>query len=61
MIFLVTFAALVLFFVFMGIGVILSDKRLKGSCGGLGAIMGEECSFCGKKDECERLKKMKTS
>lgn len=38
----------------MAIGVILSNKELQGSCGGLGRLMGEDCSFCGKKNECEK-------
>ena len=42
----------------MAIGVILSNKEVKGSCGGLGKILGDECSFCGKKDECEQNKKL---
>ena len=38
----------------MAIGVILSNRRLKGSCGGLNKVMGEDCMFCDKKDECEK-------
>lgn len=36
----------------MSIGVILSNKQLKGSCGGLNRVLGEDCSFCDKKDQC---------
>ncbi|MCF8059523.1 MAG: (Na+)-NQR maturation NqrM [Bacteriovoracaceae bacterium] len=41
----------------MAIGVILSNRRLQGSCGGLGAIMGEDCMFCDKKEECDEEKR----
>lgn len=41
----------------MAVGVILSNRRLQGSCGGLGAIMGEDCLFCEKKEQCEKKKK----
>jgi hypothetical protein len=40
----------------MAVGVIISNKRLKGSCGGLGAIMGDDCMFCENKDKCEKEK-----
>ena len=36
----------------MAIGVILTGRKLKGSCGGLGAFKGLVCFFCGKKKEC---------
>lgn len=41
----------------MAIGVVLSNRKLKGSCGGLGKIMGDDCQFCEKKDECEHEQK----
>lgn len=56
MLFVITFFVLVLFIAFMAVGVIFSNKRLKGSCGGLGKVMGDKCSFCGKKEECEKRK-----
>ena len=41
----------------MAIGVIVSNRKLEGSCGGLGAIMGEDCLFCDKKEVCDEEKK----
>lgn len=36
----------------MAVGVLFSNRRLKGSCGGLNKVMGEDCEFCDKKDRC---------
>jgi uncharacterized protein len=49
-----TFFVLLFFIFAMAIGYIIAGKRLKGSCGGLGAVMGEDCMFCSKKDKCEK-------
>jgi uncharacterized protein len=46
-------AAIVIFlllFFGMAIGVVLSNKPVKGSCGGLGAVgVQGDCGLCGKK------------
>lgn len=42
----------------MAIGVIVSNKELKGSCGGLGAIMGDDCMYCEKQETCDRKKEV---
>ncbi len=49
----ITLGVLVVAIAGMAVGVIFSNKELKGSCGGLGKIMGEDCMFCEKKDECK--------
>ena len=38
----------------MAVGVIFSNKVLKGSCGGLGKVLGKDCDFCDKKDQCTK-------
>ena len=42
----------------MAVGVIFSNREIKGSCGGLGRVTGKDCMFCGKREECKRLKKV---
>lgn len=45
---LLAFALFVLFFLCMALGVMLKNKPLKGSCGGVAALMGNDnCEFCG--------------
>lgn len=52
---LITIAVFGIAFAGMAIGVILSDIRIKGSCGGLGAIFGSSpCDICALKDRCEK-------
>lgn len=42
-------------FVGMAVGVILSDIRIKGSCGGLATLFGDSpCDLCELKDRCEK-------
>ncbi|MDF1689530.1 MAG: (Na+)-NQR maturation NqrM [Cycloclasticus sp.] len=52
--FLVTFLFFLLFVVVMAVGVIFSNKKIKGSCGGLNSVDGleGECLLCNKK--CEK-------
>jgi hypothetical protein len=38
----------------MAIGVILGRDPLKGSCGGLGKVMGDKCEICGDRDKCKK-------
>ena len=54
--FLITLTGFLTFVLLMAVGVIFAKKRLAGSCGGLGKIMGEDCMFCEKKTECEKKK-----
>ena len=54
MIFVLSFVVLSLCIAGMALGVIFSQKPLKGSCGGLGRVMGEKCAFCEKKGRCKK-------
>lgn len=43
--------------VLMSLGVILSNKPIKGSCGGLAALFGKgACDICGDRSNCEKKK-----
>lgn len=58
-IFLFTLSAFGIAVVGMAIGVILSNRCIKGSCGGIGALFGSDfnaCDLCEKKDECDAAK-----
>jgi len=52
--FLITFLFFLLFVVVMAVGVIFSNRKIKGSCGGLNNVDGLEgdCLLCNKK--CEK-------
>lgn len=51
----VTFCVFAMVVIGMAIGVIISNKRLKGSCGGIKMVMGsKECDICEFKDKCEK-------
>ncbi len=53
----ITFTIFVLFFLFMSIGYMFKKQPLRGSCGGVAKLMGDEnCSFCGDDpNKCESL------
>ncbi len=55
--FFVTFLVFILFVAAMAVGVIFSNKKLKGSCGGLNNVDGLEgdCLLCSNK-KCEKKK-----
>lgn len=55
--FVVTFGVFLLFFLFMGVGYLVKKQPLKGSCGGVANLMGDEyCQFCGNDpNKCDSL------
>lgn len=59
-IFLVTFLVFVTVIVAMAVGVIFSNRAIKGSCGGLNAIDGLKgaCDICEGRHKCRRRRRM---
>lgn len=53
----VTLLVMLLFFLFMSVGVIFGRKPITGSCGGVGKALGEKeyvCDICGgDESKCE--------
>jgi hypothetical protein len=55
-IFFVTLGAFLFVMLAMAVGVIFSNRAIKGSCGGIGALFGDpdkECDFCGDRTQCK--------
>lgn len=57
--FIITFVVLLLVIAGMSVGVIFSNRTIKGSCGGLNNVDGMEgeCLLCSKKT-CDKKKKL---
>jgi len=57
---LVTFGVFLLVMIVMAVGVLVSNREIKGSCGGLNDIDGLEgaCDICEIKEQCKRRKAM---
>lgn len=52
---LITVCVFAVAFAGMAIGVIISNRSIKGSCGGIANLMGESgCDICELKDRCEK-------
>lgn len=60
--FIVTFLVFLLVVVAMAVGVIFSNREIKGSCGGLNNVDGLEgdCLLCSNK-KCEKKKEVQAS
>ena len=59
--FLVVFVVFGVFILAMAVGVLFGRKPIKGSCGGLGAITGEDCQFCEKAGKCQKKMKQESA
>ncbi|MDO5768624.1 MAG: (Na+)-NQR maturation NqrM [Psychrobacter sp.] len=53
----ITFTVFVLFFLLMGVGYMVKKEPLRGSCGRVANLMGDEtCQFCGDDpNKCDQL------
>lgn len=52
-VFFVTLGVLLICVTGMAVGVIIAKKEIKGSCGGIANVIGEDCMFCEKKEDCK--------
>lgn len=59
-VFLISFAVFTLVMLGMAVGVIVSNREIKGSCGGLNDIDGLQgaCDICEGKKQCKRRRQM---
>ncbi|ELA09114.1 hypothetical protein MOMA_01865 [Moraxella macacae 0408225] len=55
--FFITFSVFALFFLCLGVGYLVKKQPLKGSCGGVANLMGDEfCQFCGNDpNKCDQM------
>ena len=62
--FLIAFFALLIIMAIMAVGVLLGRKPISGSCGGVGAALGEKdyvCDLCGNDEaKCEEINAERT-
>lgn len=58
--FVISFVAFTCVMLIMAVGVIVANRTIKGSCGGLNDIDGLEgaCDICEIKTQCKRRRKM---
>lgn len=55
MIYIITFMVFAVFFIAMSLGLLIKQRPLQGSCGGVAKLMGnDECEICGgDPNQCE--------
>ena len=56
--FFITLAVMISVIALMAVGVIFGNIIIKGSCGGLGQLTGDSCSFCKTDDQCKHESKI---
>ena len=58
--FMIGFIIFVIFIFAMAIGIIFGQRPLRGSCGGLGKIIGKDCSICKERNKCGEYTRIET-
>lgn len=52
-IFLIAFGVMALVVAGMSVGVMVSGREIKGTCGGINNFQGGGCELCGSTEKCE--------